>query len=300
MLGFKRRTPSRFFKRRRIGGRRFRRNSGFTQTSRQLKGSNPFAFRGRKLKLNRWRRALFSATRFKTHFRSVLATTDTVATPNTVTTLTPYTTPALVTVLSNEFWHTNGGLQDPSFGELPSWAAAGEAADPITIILRGGRLWVTTSLPLGTVDTCKIRIQLIFAKQQARNFADSAVSNSLGIPGTTAGYLGTAGINLFGAGFAAGTTRPIGWSIDQAPDFEQYFYKPVLDRSIDLKAGDSLTTFWKIKPVKIDVGPFKDGAGYAPHWMIYLGQDNNSNGAVENVVVTIGHNLSFAVGDTLT
>lgn len=290
------------FKRRRVLRRKGirRRANTITQTSRQLLGSNPFRFRGRKLRKSAYRRNLFNITRFKTHFRTVNAASDAVGTPNSVVAVAPFMTFALSNVLGTEFWHTNGGLQDPSFGEVPSWAAANEAADPLTIILRGGRLWLTTSLNVGTVDTCKIRVQLIFTKNQSRNFADGANSNTLGVPGTVDGYVGTAGINLYGPGFGAGTNRPIGWDISQAPDFEQYFYKPVLDRSYDLKAGDSMTTFWKVKPVKIDVGPFKDGAGYCPIWFVYVGQDNNSNAASETVTVVKGHNMSFAVGDTLT
>lgn len=278
-----------------------RRRSVFSQSSRQLNSSNPFAFRSKKLSKKAYRRALYNATRFKTHYRTVFAATDTQPTPNNVTFITATAYAALSTLSLSEFWHsTTGGLQDPSFGEVPSWAGATDANDPLTIILRGGRLWMTCSLGLGTVDTCKIRVQLVFAKQGSRNVTDTAASNTVGIPGAAGGWLGTTGINVNGAGFTTGTTRPIGWDISQAPDFEEYFYKPVVDRSMDLKAGDAVTVYWKVKPVKIDVGPFKDGACYAPYWFVYLGQDNNSNAALENVVTTLGHNMSFAVGDTLT
>lgn len=199
-----------------------------------------------------------------------------------------------------EFWHTAGGLQDPSFGEVPNWGtAASEAFDPISIILRGGRLFLTTSLGLGGVDTCKMRVQLIFARQQNRNVFDNAASNTLGVTGAAGGYIGTTGVDLSGAGYTTGTARPLGWDLQQAPDFEQYFYKPVLDRSYVLKAGDSFSTYWTVKPVKIDVGPFKDGGQYNPLWLVYISQDNNSNAAIETVTITVGHNMSFSVGDTL-
>lgn len=289
-------------KRRRMAVSRFRRRgrSVTTQTSRQEFGSNPFRFRGRKLRKSVYRRALYNSTRFKTHYRTVLATTDSLGTPNNVTTLNPYIVPALSTINLSEFWHSAGGLQDPSFGEVPSFAGATNANDPISVILRGGRLWITTSLSLGSVDTCKVRLQLIFPKQQVRNESDTNTSNTLGVPGSANGWIGTTGINLFGPGVGGGTARPIGWDLTQAPDYQQYFYAPVVDKSFDLKAGDSMTTFFKIKPVKIDVASFKDGQGYTPYWVVYAGQDNNSNGASETFVVTIGHNMSFAVGDTLT
>lgn len=283
--------------------RRPRRRNAVSQSSRQLNSSNPFQFRSKKLSKRAYRRALYNSTRFKTHYRTVFATTDAITTPNNTTSVTPYVVPALSTVSLSEFWHSAAGFQDPSFGEVPSWAGATDANDPLTIILRGGRLFVTLSLNLGTVDTCKIRVQLIFAKSQTRNAFDTGISNTLGQPaaaGSPNGWLGPTGINLNGPGVATGTARPLGWDISQAPDFEQYLYKPIVDRSMDLKAGDSITMFWKVKPVKIDVGPFKDGSNYAPFWFIYVAQDNNSNAATESVTMTQGHNMAFAVGDTLT
>jgi len=286
-------------KRRRLVTRNRRRSSVITQTTRQLRGSNPFAFRGRKLSRKAYRIALFNATRFKTHFRSVFASSDALGTPNNVVDCSPYAVRALTGAATLEFWRTAGGLQDPSFGEVPAWATLA-TADPITIILRGGRLFLTTSLPLGSVDAVKVRVQLIFCRQQRRNVGDTAFSTTIGEPGVAGGWLGTTGINLNGPGYGAGAVRPLGWDIMQAPDAAQYLFRPVLDRSFDLKAGDSMSTFWKIKPYKMDVGIFKDDGGYAPMWFVYVTQDNNSNALSETVTVVAGHNLAFSVGDTLT
>lgn len=289
-------SKSRPMKRRRVS-----RRSVITQTNRQLNGTNPFAFRSRKLRKTAYRRALWNETRFKTHFRSTLAFSDLLGTPNNINQLSAYCVSALSNVSGSEFWHTTGGLQDPSFGEVPSWApSVSEAADPLTVIIRGGRFFCTLSLPNASpIDTCKVRVQLIFAKQQPRNVFDGAISNTLGATGVAGGYIGTTGINLNGPGYGLGTSRFFGWSLEQAPDFEQYFLPPVLDRSFDLKAGDSMSVFKKIKPVKIDVGPFKDGGCYCPFWLVYVSQDNNNDGVSETVSICYGHSLSFSVSDTL-
>lgn len=243
---------------------------------------------------------MWRETRYKTHYRSILSVFDTTATPNNTTSLIPYVSNIFTQVAGAEFWHTAGGLQDPSFGEIPSFAGAGITNDPVTIIMRGGRIWITTSLGLGAVDTVKVRVQIAFPKAQLRTYDDAGNNNTLGIPGAANGWLGTAAINVNGPAYALGTPRPSGWDLTCAPDYNQYFYKPILDKAFDLKAGDDYTVYWKVKPVKIDVGPFKDGQGWFPYVFIYPEQQNNSNGAAETIAIKIGFNVSFAVADTLT
>jgi len=184
-----------------------------------------------------------------------------------------------------EFWKTAGGMNDPSFGITPIWQQAPGAGifDPITVVLRGGRLFITVANP--QADTVNVRIQLFWVKGSMRNTTDSAVSN------TVQDWL-TA---ITGAG-----ARPIGWDITQAPDFDQYMYRPVIDKQVSLQQGQDVSVFYKIKPVKIDCASFQRGAHYTPIWGIYCGQSMDIDTAGETLTCTFGHNLTFAVTDLPT
>lgn len=291
---------TRLFKRRRLlRSRRFRRRSATTITNRGLFGQNPFKIRARKLKRSAYRRALYNETRFKQHYKTIAATASVVSTPVGTVTETFFMVPVFTEASLLTFWHTAGGLQDPGFGSVPSWAGATDANDPLTITIRGGRIWLSANARIDGVDSSRIRIQLIWPKQQQRSVTDGSNSTALGFPGTATGYLGSAGINPSTDGFV-GTSRPVSWSFQDAPDYAEYFYPPVLDKSFDMKTTDTCEVYWKIKPIKIDTDSFKRGSGWYPWWCVYMSQTGDRDTNVEPFNITRGFNMSFSATDTLT
>ena len=100
----------------------------------------------------------------------------------------------------------------------------------VNLVIRGGRLFVIIANP-GLTDTIRVRVQLCFAKQQQKNSTDTVISNTFQDWAVTV----TTG------------PRPISWSIVDAPDYSEYLYPPVMDKSIDLKPGDDTTMIHKLR-----------------------------------------------------
>jgi len=279
--------PLGFVKRRRlIRKRRFQRRNrpGFSTISRSLNANTAFKPRARKLKKSVWRRMLWRDTLQQAHYRSIFARTAALVTPNDIINLNWTPLECLVSS-APEFWKTAGGTQDPSFGVVPQWANANGVGppvgfDPIGLVIRGGRLWCTLACTDG--DSLTVRMQLVFAKQQSRDTTDAAVSNTL-----------QAYINAL----TAAGSRPKSWDITTQPDYEEYFYKPVIDKTVQLQQGQTITTYYKLKPTKIDVAVFQRAGGWFPYWIVYAAQDMNVVGAGATTALTFGHNLSFAVTD---
>jgi len=233
------------------------------------------------------------------HYKTVAAVADLVSTPTGSVNQTVFMVPFFTQDNNTVFYKTAGGLQDPGFGSVPNWAGTGATADPLVVYLRGGRCWISVTCGGADVDPIRVRVQLIWPKQQQRSVTDGSDSTALGFPGTSTGYLGTSGINPTTVGHA-GTLRPISWSFQDAPDYSQYFYPPVVDKSILLQQNQSTEIFWKIKPTKIDTDNFKRGAGWYPWLIVYASEQGDRDGAPEAVYVVRGFNMSFSVSDTLT
>lgn len=281
----KRRRTTRYVRR----GNRGRRGT-LSVTSRNFNPHSPFKIRGRRISKRAWRRSLYLSTRHANHYRSIAATSlgmNTAISGGLADTSlqSMMAQPCFSVVNGNEFWKIAGGLQDTNFGISPVWSGVG-VNPPGSIIIRGGRIWISVTDPSGSSDPVKIRVQLVFAKQQQRNFGDTAPSNTFN------DWLLSAGAINFNNGL-----RPVGWDITCAPDWEQYFYKPVMDKSFEVRPIEGVTHYWKIKPVKIDTGSFQVGAGWFPWWLVYLNEVTQSDNVAETMRVVIGHNISFAVGD---
>lgn len=259
--------------------RRYGRRSALAVTSRNLGPSNAFKIRAKRLRKKQLRRQLWNYTNPLQHYRSISNGSGTLSTPNDTITQSITRFEAMTSVVDNEFWKSAGGLIATQFNfNLPAWSVAG-ASPPPTIVLRGGRLWCTVSSLATTIDVLRVRVQLCFVRSQLRNAGDSAASTTFNTWETAALTTATASTNR---------------SLFDMPDAELYLYKPILDKSYDIHQGESVTHFWKIKPVKIDTGAFAVGGGWFPLWYIYVFQLNNSNAAAETVTVTVGSNLSFA------
>lgn len=274
------------YKRRRfVRRRRFGTSRALGFNSRSLRASNIFAPRARKLRKRALRRLLWRETLTSEHYKSISSDNSAVLnTPTNTGQINWIRRDALNHTAGNEFWKTAGGCQDPSFGVVTNWMAAPGAGifDPVRAVIRGGRLWISLANP-DPVDTVQVRVQLAFIRQQQRNAADGAASNT---------YVDWENAII------AGGSRPFGWQIFEVPDASEYIYRPVLDKTFDLKASDDVFIAWKIKPVKLDCRQFQNGGGsWFPMWFIYAGQRiNNTVGAV-TMNVLHGHNLSFAVTD---
>lgn len=221
------------------------------------------------------------------HFQSIFTASlpSLVTTPTGVHQLNYAATSAMDEALATSFWKSAGGCQDPGFGRTTDWMAAPGAgvAEPLNIVIRGGRVFITMANP-STTDTINVRVQLVFPKQQVKNTTDTAVSN------TFQDYM---------TAIVAGNPRPISWSAQSAPDYSEYLHKPLLDKTIDLKPGDDMMVIYKLKTKKIDVSAFERGVGgMYPYWLVYACQRVDTTAGAQAVNVTIGHNLSFCVTDT--
>lgn len=293
--GSNRATKRRRFKR---TYRRRRGRVNIVASSRQGGSRNPFQIRKKRTRKSTLRKELYRQTQFKTHYKTVNVTSNSVVTPNNVTQQQGFIQSVFDSSAGNEFWHSAGGLQDPSFGEVPSFAGAGIANDPVTCILRGGRMWMSITNPQITADVTsgqpeiqdnvQVRVQLIWPKQVARNFDDTVTSNTFQ--------------SWIGGGALAWNTaaRPIGLSLQDMPDYNEYLYPPVLDKSFLLQPGDTYQLYHKILPTKIDCGVFKDGGGWFPYWNVTVHQVANVLAGGVTCTLQTGFNMSFSVADTLT
>jgi len=268
----------RFRKKRRTMKRR-RARTVTASSTRQLNPITAFKFTARKMKKSAYRRLLWNSTQLDPHYRSVFTGSQFMTTPSNVNGVKIFIVDALSSVQGNEFWKTNGGLEDINFGETVPWAVAG--ADPQSCIIRGGRLWSTIAIPSTVTEAVNVRIQLVFLRAQWRNAGDSGVSNTLDSWVTS----------------ILANPRPIGYDMATAPDADEYMYKPVLDKQMDLKPGDSMSVYYKLKPTKVDCGSFqRGGAPWFPVWLTYSSQLYDVDAAGETISWVTGHNLSFSVG----
>lgn len=245
---------------------------------------NPFRFTGRKISKAAWRRRLWNDSQTNTHYRSVFNQNQTTNTPANITQISVQQFPSFEENNAIAFWKVAGGLQDPSFGIAPTFGAAPGAGvpEPISIILRGGRIFCTLSNPSLT-DTVQVRIQFCYPKQQSRNRDDNNTSNTL------FDYLTT----LFASG-----SKPWSWSVRDFPDWSEYFHPMLVDKVIDLEPGGNVTVVRKLRCTKIDVQQFLRGGGAFPYWITTCGQQVDNTAGAQPISVRWGHNISFSVMDT--
>jgi len=271
-------------KRRRVSRRRRTTRGTASYSTRSLTASNPFRITAKKLSRKKWRSTLWNASLLKMHYKSIFAAANTLTTPTGTTTETVIVANALSESAGSQFWKTAGGAMDPGFGVRPTWMNAPGAGvpEPSTIIIRGGRLFCDIAT-LSTTDTVKVRVQLVFVKSQMRNITDTAASNTL------FDFLTN----------AVSTARPISWTVQDMPDYSQYLFPPVLDKQMDMKPGDSAMLTYKVKTQKVDADEFNHGSGWFPLWFFYGSQTIDTTVGTNAIACNVGHNLSFAMMDTL-
>lgn len=275
---------TRYAKRRRYQRRYRRAGKTSSLSTRSLGASNAFAFRGRKLRKGAWRRHILADTLSNTHFRSINAGLTTLTTPAAVTDCNATRISVLST--SSPFWKSisaiNQGLQGSDLSgtgvvTIPTWGVVGNT-DPNRIVIRGGRFWITANCQSND-DPCNVRIQLAFAKQNALSVAGAA-SNTL--------------ISWFNTVDAL-TPKPLSWTYQQQADYDEFMYKPILDKTYRLRPGDDITIVKKIKPMVIDTAVFLKGGGWFPYWLVYCSQSATNIAGTPVVGFVTGSNMSFSV-----
>lgn len=280
------RRPSRPTMKRRRGPmrrRRFvkRRRSVFTTNTRSLNPTNAFRMRARKLRKSAYRSMLWRSSLLDTHYRSIRTLTAALPTVASNTQWAVGAFPCFDLTNGNEFWKNAGGLEDNNWATGVPWQVT-PGPDPESITLRGGRIWMSVTAQGGSDDVnIRARVQLIFLKAALRSNDDSTTSN------TASSWLTT----------VTAAPHAHGWSLQDAPDYANYFYRPVLDKTFLLRPGsDCQDIYFKLKPTKIDTGDFKRAGGpWFPIWVVYRG--GTGVGAIaDNLTAQYGHNISFAVG----
>lgn len=264
---FKKRRTTRFNRRRRTG---FKRDRAFTSTS--------GATRDLKLRLRRrnksaWRRQLWNYTNMLTHYKSSLAGIFGLTTPASLTSARM----GVFEVFANAspFWTTGGGLDTQQFG------VAAPTFNSSHIIIRGGKISTTVAVPPGNVGNLKVRVQLIYGKQQLVQAGSTSTRTNIPM----VDYLAALGSSIT-------TDR----SMQSYADYEEYFFNPVLDKEFMLEPGHSACVEHKMKIRKIDTDQFQRGMGAYPFWVFYV---SNLTGAVaEGVTLVNNYSVSFSVMPT--
>jgi len=264
-------------------GRRSSKRGTMSYTSRSLNAVTAFKPQSKRLSRSRWRNVLWRDTLAMEHYKSIASFALPLSSAAGYSELSMNSIGVFDSAANLEFWKIAGGLQDSGFGFVPLWGQPNGAGIPelVSLVIRGGRFFITISNPSLT-DNVKVRIQLVHQKQQLRNFDDTANSNTA----------------LSWISAISTPNRPLSWSIQQAPDYGEYFYPPVVDRSVDLKPGDDVNIIQKIKTVKIDCDKYRRAGGFFPLWIVYLNQNTDNTAGAETVRVVQGYNLSFAVTDS--
>lgn len=188
---------------------------------------------------------------------------------------------------TNPFWTVGGGLMPVNFG------SGAPALSPNKIFVRGGMIECTVGYPAvgldaGTgalaaqADDINICVQLIYVKQQRRNYTDAnnVAPNAEWTTTTLALW-----------------PRARSARLQDEPDYEQYYWQPVLERSMNLKVGDSMTLTHKIHPRRIDADQFNKGFGFFPRWVVYMTNNTNDDSVRSRVEVTKSYRLFFTVED---
>lgn len=282
MVGLKRvRAPrpggrNRTFKRRKTTGRRRtnRRAGNKSYSSRSVATTNA-GYRKplTKAKRRQFKRNLWNATDVMQKYRSNISGTYTQLTPLGVTSGSYTLIPAMTT--TTPFWTVSGGLEEVNFG------GGAPTLDPNVVFLRGGALDIQGSLASNAGDPVRLRIQLIYPKQQLRNAAD------------------TADTSPFATWIAAiPSTFTQSRTLQDLPDYDEYLYRPVMDKEILLRPGENMVLKHKLRAKKIDCDQFTRAMGSTPYWMTYSWQTFDSGaGAQETIQFNYSYSVSFTVAD---
>jgi len=265
-------APRRTMKKRRITvRRRFTRRTKTTQTgTRGQRVSSDIRQQRPRANIKRWRSILWNMSTPLTHYRSA-ATRSNSFSGATGGNHDLFNFNAL-SVSNVPFWTVAGGVLPVSFGT----AAADVVAD--YYVLRGGMISIHTIAAPSNEDDLEVRIQLIYPKQQWRNF-----QNANNVSPRQEWY------DVISATYP----KNVGQTLQDEPDYDTYYHRPILDKVMLLKPGDGNKMQHKLKVNKIDADEFRRGMGPAqPEWMVYVGGLTAT--ASSGIEIICSHNISFA------
>jgi len=260
---------------------RSRKNVSYTSRNNaavSIRSRRPLTARKRR----QFRNALWTASSLKQKYRSIIQTAGNFTAGVATSSVLAVFGFQNAIEQTNEFWTAAGGLQAISFQDVNPIATP--TLVPKTIFLRGGMItWNFTSRP-DNQDAILCRVQLVYMKGQQRNITDTG-------SGDARLWLDRMVTN-FG-------TLPIGMTVEDMADFDQYFHRPILDKEVLLRPGESMKLNHKLRAKRIDADAFTRGTGCFPVWFTYRSQQSVGivDGA-ETVNMTWGHNISFTVEDT--
>jgi len=221
-------------------------------------------------KRREYRRQLWNFSSIQTKFRSIFTSSSVITTP--LSTLQQTITVAQLLSETTPFWTAAGGNQSVRFG-----VAAG-SANPDSVIIRGGVHEVTvTNIPAG--DNIRVRYQFIMPKQQLRNVTDTA---------------NTAPANDWLVAIPP-TTTAIGSTIQDLPDYNEYFYPPYLDKEVIIRPGEAVKEIRKIRLRKVDADAFARGITGFPYLILYM--NGTTDALADTARLTITHNLTYTIPD---
>lgn len=259
----KRNAFRRRFKRR-FTGRRFRRFGGSKRSFATTQQHGPILglrYRGRRRGLKSYRRNIFNASIFASHYRAVLAEPFTQATAaaqgiGIPAAWYPEKGGGVVTAATG-FWTAAGGLQPLDTGAaLPTFTG--------DILLRGGKIGINISCLDANVLPLHVDVWLVFVQQKAA---------------------GTAGSFL-------PATAPLGWDLSIQPEFLDAGGKVLKHWSALLDyQSKTLTIEHKLRARKIDKAVHNTGLG---QFYFITNIVNLGSAAAVTCQIIKYHNVSFA------
>lgn len=217
-MAFKRKrshTASRNVRRKTGFKRRARRSSGRTQSITSKSGFTKSlgTFRAKRLKRRAYNHLLWNSTLFKTHYRSVAATSGTIPTLASASQWTISQVPALRYSV-NDFFTSAGGGIDPDGATLSKFASE-------TIVIRGGLITFSVANTSGVIQPVKVQVFLV---KTSLDFDPAFIP----------------------------TSATLGWDPSCAVAFKDKVGKIILKREMILEDGGGMDISWRVPIQKLN------------------------------------------------
>lgn len=207
---------------------RFSRRRGTSYSSRSGAGVSAPLFRSRKMSKRSWKSALYRSTMFKSHYRSLLATANSLTTATLATTSNVYLFPAI----NGAFWTNTGGLLPLDSGATTDPVFTGDA------VIRGGLVRIVFTNPPGDVDPGPINLSLYLVK--ARKGSTTSWTNP--------------------------TAVTTGWDPTVIPEFREDIGTVVFTTRKVILQGDTFAVQRRLPVQKVDQNDFAQNELY--NWMV--------------------------------
>lgn len=199
---------------------------------------------------------LWNATLMKDHYRSNAATSQSVSTPATISSMS---------VVAEAAWKPAGN----AFWTLTGGATTGDTIVPLTgyngdIIVRGGKIGIRLVNAFDTVDANRSTIHgQIMLIRTTKNFISGVLP----------------------------LTCPVGWDVTFVNDFSTVVGKILYKKQFLLRDADTAVVEYRVRTQKIDRGDYD--SNYNNYiWVIIVG--NVDIAAARAVHYTTYHNISYS------